>query len=451
MPASKVRSGGTLSQYRVSCGRSTDQKLFAEYIRGVRVTASRGTLLANFLPPPYISHTFTTLAPFASRPNPPPTFPRSLAIMADPHQILPGKPGFGTMPALNSPAPSRSGTPLTDYPLAFMAEQLAQARSALRLNPLDLADFSAETLANTMPTESTTVSLLSQLVKGLVTISHELSGVSQKLATIYQENEAIREELHDISSELANLPPPPQDNSPPHALADLQASIRDLSHRLSAPIPVPPQAPAPTRGPHPPFVAPGPGPSKKGKEKARAPPTPTPTAAEDPKYLIPFYDTKLGKACGTPKNMLGCTPTPMRPANTGEAGMTWPLSPLATYTPTTTPPPDRLRLPLAPARAARTREKPERDPTPNKLQVQWPPQVKRGLPPSQVLKVAFFCSSPVSCPSPRRFNHRGNLPRHSCSHPSRIQLPLPSRLFGYGQPSRCHLPDRYRQDDSCCV
>jgi len=39
---SKVRSIGRLSQHRMSCGRPTDQKLFAGYIRGVRVTASWG-------------------------------------------------------------------------------------------------------------------------------------------------------------------------------------------------------------------------------------------------------------------------------------------------------------------------------------------------------------------------------------------------------------------------
>jgi len=151
--------------------------------------------------------------------------------MADPHQIPLGNPALGRMSALNSPAPSRSGTTLSDYALAFMAEELAQARSALRLNPQDLPDSSAETLANTIPAESTTVGLLLQLVMGLVTVSHELSGVSQKLATISQENEAIREELHDVSSQLANLPPT-QDQSPPQAPADLQASIRDLSHRV---------------------------------------------------------------------------------------------------------------------------------------------------------------------------------------------------------------------------
>jgi len=39
---SKVRSIGTFPQQSLSCGRPTDQKLFAGDIRGVRVTASWG-------------------------------------------------------------------------------------------------------------------------------------------------------------------------------------------------------------------------------------------------------------------------------------------------------------------------------------------------------------------------------------------------------------------------
>jgi len=38
----KVRSIGKLLQHSMSCGRPTDQKLFAGYIRGVRVTATQG-------------------------------------------------------------------------------------------------------------------------------------------------------------------------------------------------------------------------------------------------------------------------------------------------------------------------------------------------------------------------------------------------------------------------
>ena len=39
---SKVRSIETLPQHRMSCSRPTDLKLFAGYIRGVRVTVSWG-------------------------------------------------------------------------------------------------------------------------------------------------------------------------------------------------------------------------------------------------------------------------------------------------------------------------------------------------------------------------------------------------------------------------
>jgi len=39
-----MRSIGRLPQHRMSCGRPTDQKLFAGYIRGVRVTASWGAI-----------------------------------------------------------------------------------------------------------------------------------------------------------------------------------------------------------------------------------------------------------------------------------------------------------------------------------------------------------------------------------------------------------------------
>jgi len=37
-----VRSIGTLPPHHISCGRPTDQQLFAGYIGGVRVTASQG-------------------------------------------------------------------------------------------------------------------------------------------------------------------------------------------------------------------------------------------------------------------------------------------------------------------------------------------------------------------------------------------------------------------------
>jgi len=59
---------------------------------------------------------------------------------------------------------------------------------------------------------------------------------------------------------------------------------------------------------HTPFVTQEPSASRKGKERARAPTTPTPTAAEDPKHLIPFYDTTLGKAFGDPEKYVRLFP-----------------------------------------------------------------------------------------------------------------------------------------------
>jgi len=177
--------------------------------------------------------------------------------------------------------------------------QLAQAWSALRLCNQDFPDLSPDAQAGTLLIESITIVLLSQLVQALVSVSHELSGVTQAVATISEENENLREELYDISSHLANLPSQEQQTAP--GIADLQPSIRDLSHRVSAPIPAP-QAPAPPpqRNPQPPSTA-GHPPSRKGKERAHAPPATISAAADDPKYLMQFYDTRLGKPFGDPE------------------------------------------------------------------------------------------------------------------------------------------------------
>jgi len=164
--------------------------------------------------------------------------------MASAHNLPPGNAAFGRLSALNSPLPSRSGTPCTDHPIEFMMRQLAQARNALRLSNQDFPDLSPDAQAGTLPIESITIGLLSQLVQGLVTVSHELSGVTQAVATISEENENLREELHDISSQLANLPNAQEQHTGP-GIADLQASIRDLLHRVSAPIPAPLALPPP--------------------------------------------------------------------------------------------------------------------------------------------------------------------------------------------------------------
>ena len=112
--------------------------------------------------------------------------------MANPHNLPPGNEAFGRLSALNSPLPSRSATPLTDHAIEFMIRQLAQARSALRLSNQDFPDLSSDAQAGTLPIASITIVLLSQLVQGLVTVSHELRGVNQGVATISEGNDCNR-------------------------------------------------------------------------------------------------------------------------------------------------------------------------------------------------------------------------------------------------------------------
>jgi len=81
-------------------------------------------------------------------------------------------------------------------------------------------------------------------------------------------------------------------SKPPYATCHIRCQPPLLSYLKHQPPDVGPPPPPPTAGPLP---------SRKGKERARAPPTPPPAAAEDPKYLIPFYNTRLGKAFGDPE------------------------------------------------------------------------------------------------------------------------------------------------------
>jgi len=138
--------------------------------------------------------------------------------MADPHQLPPGNSAFGRLSANPSPMQTRSTTPAVDSPQAFTAEQLALAHFSLRLNPRDLLDFSQDTLSGLIPSETAFLTLLSQLVRGLVTISQELAGVTQKLTDLSEENEALKEVLHDLSSQIANLPLPYTPPSEPGSL-----------------------------------------------------------------------------------------------------------------------------------------------------------------------------------------------------------------------------------------
>jgi len=232
--------------------------------------------------------------------------------MANPHNLPPGNAAFGRLSVLNCPLPSRLRTPSTDHPVEFMMRQLAQARSALRLSNQDFPDLSPDAQAGTLPVESITIVLLSQLLQGLATVSHELSGVTQAVATISKENENLREELHDISSQLANLPHTEEHQAAP-GIADLQASIRDLSHHVSAPTPAPlPPAPPHRESPNlpQPPAPPLQGREKKGPEHHPHLPQPRLTTLN-----TSYHSTIRGLArrSVTPRSMPGSTHTHTRP------------------------------------------------------------------------------------------------------------------------------------------
>jgi len=94
--------------------------------------------------------------------------------------------------------------------------------------------------------------------------------------------------------------PPHKIRTPPLLWLTFRHPFATCHILCQSPQPLPPQAAASTLAPPPSFIEQGPGPSRKGNERARAPLTPTTSANEDPKYLIPFYDTKLGNAFGDP-------------------------------------------------------------------------------------------------------------------------------------------------------
>jgi len=237
-----------------------------------------------------------------------------------------------------------------------MIRQLAQARSALWLSNQDFPDLSPDAQAGTLPIESITIVLLSQLVQGQVTVSHEVSGVTQAVATIAEENENLREELQAISSQLANLPPA-QDNQPAPGIADLQASIRDLSHRVSAPIPAPPAvAPFPQKTPQPQPTA---GPRLQGRVKKRPGHHPHPPQPRLKTLNTSYHSTigGLARRLATPRSTPSSIPTHMKPGNSGRERTTLTPSPQATSTLTPTAPPLTRKLPPAQARAVRAKAK----------------------------------------------------------------------------------------------
>jgi len=315
--------------------------------------------------------------------------------MVNPHNLPPGNTAFGRLSALNSPLPSRFGTPSTHHPIEFMMRQLAQGRSALRLSNQDFPDLSADAQAGTLPIESLTIVDLSQLVQGLVTVSHELRVVTQAVETISEENETLREDLHDISSQLANLPHTQEQQTPP-GIADLQAFICDLSHRVSAPSPAP-LAPAPPhiKNPNPLQLPAPPLPGREKKGPVRYPHLPPPRLTT---LNTSYHSTIRGLArrLVTPRSTPSSTHTHTKPGNPGGGHMTWPPSPQATSTLNATPPPPMRKLLPARARAARARTKLGSLLSPNLLRVRRPLLLKRGRPPFQVANDAsLLLASPL--------------------------------------------------------
>jgi len=236
--------------------------------------------------------------------------------MANPHQLPPGNTAFGRLSAASSPLPKRSSTPAIDYPPAFTAEQLESSRTSLRLNPMDFPDFSQDPLSGLIPPETVTLTLLSQPVRELVTISQELSGVTQKGTALAEENRALKAELHDLSAQIANLPLP--QSPPPHQdLSTLQSAIRDLSHCVTAPAPSLPQAPAPT-----PQLQPEPSarlsPLGRGKKRAVHPPLPPPTPTRIQNTSSLTTTQSLARLSVIRSAMHVSSPTPMQPQNSRE-------------------------------------------------------------------------------------------------------------------------------------
>jgi len=343
--------------------------------------------------------------------------------MANPHQLPTANTAFGRLSGASSPLPTRSSTPAIDYPQAFTAEQLEAARTSLRLNPRDFPDFSQDTLSGQVPSETATLTLLSQLIRGLVTISRELSGFTQKLAALTEENGALKEELHDISSQIANLPLP-QSPPPNQDLSTLQSAIRDLSPRVTAPAPPLPQVPAPTPQPQLQHSARPPPPPGRGKKRPVHPPAPPPTPTRILNTSSPTTTQSLARLFVIRSATHVCSPTPMKPENSREGLTTLPLSPPATSTPTTPPHPRMLRLPPASARAAG----PRKDPTPlhpNKLRARLPPLLRRGRSPSLVhndVSLLFAFPQPHTLQLPRLQQLSLTSPLASCANPTASSL-----------------------------
>jgi len=171
--------------------------------------------------------------------------------------------------------PSRIGTPAPLSPLPTTGN-LDHLVSLFHQTAADLG-LSAAGFPPITPANISTLSIGEQMLLPLLCTSLQSS---VHIATAL---ESLSTEIHDLSSQVANLDFSPQ---PPN-LAPLQASLRDIASRLpsTAQTSFPPQRPsAPQQATHPPTGSrptptSGTNPSRQEKGKERAPPAPPPPPA----------------------------------------------------------------------------------------------------------------------------------------------------------------------------
>jgi len=151
---------------------------------------------------------------------------------------------------------------------------------------------------------------------------------------------------------------------------------------------------------HTPFVAPGPGPSRKGKERARAPPTPTPTAAENPKYLIPFYDTKLGKPFGDSEKYARLYPHSYEAGEYRRGAYDVSSFTPGHLHPDNNPSPSYAQAASGPGSGSKDKQKSGKQPSPQQVASAVAPPVKKGPPSLPGAQRRFFAPRQSPAPHP---------------------------------------------------
>jgi len=192
--------------------------------------------------------------------------------------------------------------------------------------------------------------------------------------------------------------PTPKNNKPPRG-SPISRHPYVTCHIVCQPLSLPPcHRPPPLREIPNPLQLPAPPPRGRGRKEAvhHSHLLQPPLTTLNTSYLSTIRG--LARRSGIPKSTPGCIPTLTRPVSSGRRGTTSTPSHQATYTPTSTPPPLRRKLPPAQAREAGARAKLGSPLTPNKSRVRSPLLLKRGLPPSQVPNDASLL---LTSPRPR--------------------------------------------------